>query len=174
MGISDMYNKIGKGVGEGISNTVAPLKSFLSSTTNYTAPTIAPKAPVVLDKNKFLGALGSNETGGIKGNPYSFYQPSGIKKYGNALGKYQVTEANLKKDAPLYLGQSLTPQQFLASTTAQDNLVYNKANHLFAQGYTPQQIADIHNKGMTHSSTPGSTTYQNPDYVNKFNANFNK
>ncbi len=45
MGISDMYNKIGKGVGEGISNTVAPLKSFLSSTTNYTAPPIQ-KEPV--------------------------------------------------------------------------------------------------------------------------------
>ena len=40
------------------------------------------------------------------------------------------------------------------------------------QGYTPQQIADIHNQGYKNSGNPGSNSYQNPDYVGNFDKNF--
>ena len=166
MDLSTIFNSVGGGaqkVGQSLSGL------FSNTPLHYVNPTNQP-----LDRNKFLSSLAINETGGVKGDPYKFSQPSGIVKYGKALGKYQITEANLKHDAPLYLGKSMTPAQFLASPEAQDNLVYNKSNMMHMRGYTPEQIVDIHNKGMTNSSAPGSTQYQNPDYVKKFSMNYNK
>lgn len=143
----------------------------LTSTQTYTRPP-APAAPS-LDRAKFLAALAHNETGIVKGDPYKFKQPSGNRKFGQALGRYQVTEGELKTYGPRYLGAPITPVQFLASSTAQDNYVANKALELSKQGYTPQQIADIHRRGIRKTSEPGSSIYQDPDYVNKFNVNYN-
>jgi hypothetical protein len=138
--------------------------------TTYTRPELVIPP---LDRTKFLAALAANETGIVKGDPYKFKQPSGNKKFGQALGRYQVTEGELKTYGSRYLGQPISPSQFLASSTAQDNYVTNKALELSKQGYTPQQIADIHRRGIRKTSEPGSSIYQDPDYVNKFNVNYN-
>lgn len=141
-----------------------------ASVTTYTRPeSVTPP----LDRQKFLDALAHNETGIVKGDPYKFSQPSGNRKFGKALGKYQVTEGELKTYGPRYLGAPINSKQFLASSTAQDNYVANKALELNKQGYTPQQIADIHRRGIRKTGEPGSSIYQDPDYVNKFNQNYN-
>ena len=158
-----------------MQNFIQKIKSAIGPTTVYNplyyGQPQAPQTPQ-LDREKFLAALASNETGIIKNNPYGYSRSSGYKSLGKALGKYQVTEGELKTHGQRYLGQNITPQQFLASTTAQDKYVLNKADYYMKQGYTPQQVADIHNKGYKNSSAPGQAIYQNPDYVNKFNANY--
>lgn len=122
-----------------------------------------------IDLNKLAEALAHNETRGVKGDPYKFSRPSGDKNLGKALGKYQVTEGDLKTYAQRYIGQPISSKEFLASSTAQDNYIKNKAKYFADKGYSPDQIADIHRSGFTNSGAPGSTTIQNPAYVESFN-----
>lgn len=145
----------------------------LTGTQTFKRQPVPAPAIMPLDKTKFLAAIGAVETGGLRVDPYKYSRPSGRKDLGRALGKYQVTEGELKTYGSKYLGAPITPNQFLASTTAQDNYVLNKANTLLNQGYTPQDIADIHNQGITKSFPAGSGQYQSPDYVNKFNQIYN-
>lgn len=152
------------------------LKNIINSIKNFIEPAhyVAPPQPVkpVIDRTKFLNAIASNETGIVQGDKYKSSQPSGYSPTDRALGKYRVTEAELASYGKRYLGQNMTPQQFLASSTAQDNYMYNKAQSLSSQGYTPEDIADIHNKGIKNSKPPASGQYQNPDYVKKFISNY--
>lgn len=155
-----------------------PKQSFISKlvegiqnlgTLHYVAPKeTMPAVPV----QKIAKSIANNETGIVQGDPYSFSQPSGNKQYGRALGKYQVTEGELKSYAPKYLGQAISGNDFLASSTAQDKYIQGKIQHYSSLGYSPEQIADIHRRGVTNSSDPGSTTYQDPGYVNKFDQTF--
>lgn len=149
------------------------INDLLSSHTTYTRDQVpTPQAPS-LDAMKFLAAIAANETGIVKGDPYKFAKPSGNKILGRDLGKYQVTEGELKTYGTRYLGAPITGNQFLASSTAQDKYVANKADYYTKQGYTPQQIADIHRRGYKKSGPAGSSQYQDPDYVNKFNTIYN-
>jgi hypothetical protein len=146
-----------------------PLQQFVDrmmGVSRYEAPA---QSPQQIQTQKIRDAIAHNETRGVAGDPYAFYRSSGSKAAGRALGKYQVTEGELKTYSGKYLGQNVTPQQFLASPAYQDNYMNGKIARLSAQGYTPHQIADIHRAGFTNSSAPGSTTYQNPAYVKSFN-----
>ncbi len=148
-----------------------PLQQFvdkLSGVSRYEAPAQSPQQVL---SQKIRDAIAYNETRGVP-NAYSFSRSSGSKAVGRALGKYQVTEGELKTYGPKYLGQNITPEQFLASSTYQDNYMNGKIARLSAQGYTPHQIADIHRAGFTNSGPPGSTTYQNPAYVKSFDDAF--
>lgn len=152
-----------------------PLRSIQDFITNHLpANTVTytgdPTPAVPVDKIRH--SIGLNETSIVKGDPYASYQYSGDPKLGNAIGRYRVTAGELRAYAPKYLGQPVTPQQFQASSTLQDKYMNGKIAALAAQGYTPQQIADIHNTGMTHAGAPGTTTYQNPAYVANFNKTF--
>lgn len=150
--------------------------ALLDSIKNYISPPIPPtgELPVgQIDRKKFLNAIASNETSIVPGNKYASFQPSGYSPTDRALGKYRVTEAELASYAKKYLGKSVTPQQFLSSSQTQDDYMYNKAQHLANKGYTLQDIADIHNKGIKHSNPPASGKYQSPDYVNKFTVAYN-
>lgn len=132
----------------------------------------APPQPSAEYINRIREAIAHNETGIIKDNPYGFSQHSGQAAMGNALGRYQVVEDELKRYAPRYLGQPIDPKTFLASSTAQDNYITGKIKRFLGEGYTPQNVADIHRRGFTRSGNPGYTNYQDPDYVAKFNAQF--
>ena len=79
----------------------------------------------------------------------------------------------MKTYGPRFLGQPIDAKTFLASTTAQDNYIKNMADYYNKQGYTPQQIADIHRRGYKKSGPAGSSQYQDPEYVNKFNTIYN-
>ena len=155
-------------------NFLQRIKSKFSSKTQYQAPARPVIEPAV-DKDKFLYSIGMNETSVIpEGEKYSFTRYSGKPKLGLALGKYNVTEGELKIYAKRYLGADISSKEFLENPGLQDRYTYNKARYLSKLGYTPQQIADIHNQGMTNVSDPGSSVYQSPDYVNKFNINYNR
>lgn len=155
MAIKDIYNSIG--------DYLLPA--------HYIASNELPVGKV--DRQKFLNAIASNETSIVKGDRYKSSQDSGDSNIGRALGKYRVTEGELRSYGRKYLQKNITPQEFLNSPVLQDDYVYNKAQHLANKGYTLQDIADIHNKGIKKSYPPNSGKYQNPDYVNKFNLIYN-
>lgn len=143
----------------------------LGSKTTYTAPKEEErKLPNI---NKIRESIADNETGIIKdGEEYDYSRYSGREDLGMAMGKYQVTEGELKTYAPVYLGRTVTPKDFQNSSALQEEYITAKIKYLIDKGYTPQQIADIHNKGMTNSSSPGDTKYQSNDYVDKFNKTY--
>jgi hypothetical protein len=63
------------------------------------------------------GAIGGIESGGAK-DPY---RTVGVPtKYGRALGRYGIVEANVGPWSAAALGKPLTPEQFLADPAAQD------------------------------------------------------
>lgn len=131
-----------------------------------------PEQQAILDRT--ANSIAANETSIVKGDKYSSSQYSGNPAYGRALGKYRVTEGELQAYAPKFIGQSVTPAQFLANPTLQDNYMKNKAKYYLDKGYSPEQVADIHNKGVQHEGDPGSATYQSPAYVNSFDSTFNE
>lgn len=162
----DKQNFIQKMVG-GLKERFGPVHYTRASSTPSTPPANT------LDTARFLAAIAANETSIVKGDKYKFAKPSGNPALGRDLGKYQVTEGELKTYGKRYLGEPISGNNFLASSTAQDRYVATKAKMLSEKGYTPQQIADIHRRGYTKSSAPGTAIYQDPMYVEKFNANYN-
>jgi hypothetical protein len=133
----------------------------------------APEKPSV-DVEKFLAAIAKLETGGIKGDPSQFSKYSGNPKLGDDIGTYQITEGNLKTYGPRYFGgETLNKRQFMASSTAPRRYMENMLKYYTEKGYTPPQIADIHRRGYSKSGAPGSTIYQSPEYVKKFNEHYN-
>ncbi len=149
-----------------IQNLTDMVQHPFASVSRYEAPNPHPAHVLT---GRIRNAIAYNESRGVPTDPYIFIKDSGNKNLGRALGKYQVTEGELKTYGGKYLGQNVTPQQFLGSRAFQDNYMNGKIARLTAQGYTPQQIADIHRAGFTNSGPPGSSTYQNPAYVNSFN-----
>jgi hypothetical protein len=167
MGIQDFFTRR---INYGDLPVSQPLSAFVPK---VNAQTVVQPVSQPMDVEKFLNAIGTNETGGIKGDRYAFHQPSGSAALGDALGKYQVTEGELKTYGKRFLGQDVTPRQYLSSPAIQDNYMKSKADFYTKQGYTPQDIADIHRKGIKNSYPAGSGKYQSPDYVNNFNVNYN-
>jgi hypothetical protein len=75
-------------------------------------------------------AIGGIETGGIA-DPY---RAVGVPtRYGRALGKYGVVEANVPKWTAAALGQALTPQQYLNDKDAQDAVFKHRFGQYKAQ-----------------------------------------
>lgn len=133
------------------TNIPNALASFIPSRTyDYTkAPTPAP----AVDASKLGNAIAYNETRGVQ-NPYSFTKYSGDPTIGNANGKYQVTDAELKTYSPKFLGTTTSPQTFLQSPALQDRYIQAKINSLSSRGLTPAQILAVHRGGMS-DLTPG-------------------
>jgi len=136
------------------------------------APSI--EAPVI-DPNieKIKAGLAYAETRGVKGNKHTFSQASGEERLGEVIGKYQVTEGELKTYAPKYIGRNMSIKEFRNSPSAQEEYIQGKIKTLLGRGNTPQQVADIHRRGVKGSSPAGSNIYQDPDYVATFNAGYN-
>lgn len=159
--------------------TSTPKQSFINrvadfvktgggQTLTYQRQNPAPVIPI----DRIREAIAHNETGIIKDNPYAFTQFSGKKALGGALGRYQVTAGELATYAPRFLGRTISPQEFVASPSAQDTYINNKIDFYAKQGHTPQEIADIHRRGITKAAPAGSGRYQDPEYVRKFESRF--
>lgn len=117
-------------------------------------------------------AIFYNETRGVKTDPYFFSRYSNKKTQGRSLGKYQITEGELRAYGKRYLGFVPTADQFLKNSRLQERYMDKKIGFLGSSGYTPQQIADIHFSGITNVSEPGSNKYQSPKYVASFDSVF--
>jgi hypothetical protein len=76
------------------------------------------------------GAIGGIESGGAK-DPY---RTVGVPtKYGRALGRYGIVEANVGPWSAAALGQPLTPAQFLADDKAQDAVFMHRFGQYVAR-----------------------------------------
>lgn len=102
----------------------------------------------------YLDAIASVETQGVN-NPYSSKQYSGSPALGDALGKYRVTEGELKSYGPQIMGRPVNSQEFASNPAAQDAYMVNKVKLLQKAGLTPAGIIGVHNQGMTGYATPG-------------------
>jgi hypothetical protein len=136
------------------------------------APTVQDVRPVI-DPAKVREAIAYNETRGVQGDPYLYKRYSGMKNLGDAIGRYQVTEGEIKTYAPKYLGKPVDINEFRKSKSAQDQYMDAKISYYSNKGYTPQQIADIHRAGYKNSSAPGADIYQNKPYVDSFSSVYN-
>ncbi len=134
-----------------------------------TAEASAVPPEFIANIERTLKGIAYNETRGVSGDVYSFSKPSGSTALGKDLGKYQVTEAELKRLSPRYLGRVVTPKEFLASPDLQDTFMRNRISYQLSEGYSPEQIADIHRSGTGGILPPDKYKFKNPKYVESFN-----
>ena len=116
----------------------------------------------------YAAAIAKNESGGN----YSEVGPA-THSGDRAYGKYQVMGANIPQWTKEVLGQSMTPQQFLASPQAQD-AVFNAKFGQYTQKYGPEGAAKAWFAGEGGMNDPGrkdmlGTTVA--DYAQKFLSN---
>lgn len=161
------------GKGGMFGDAMNSLGNLFSSTTTYTRP---PDSSSNIDYPKLRESIKFNETN-LKKNPYSFKQPSGTKKYGNANGAYQITDAEIKERSKQFTGQQLTPQQFLSNPTNQDKYMDGKIKYLESIGLTtPQDIIAAHRGGFSDTSTAAKSKrlQERVNYVNAAMKFYNK
>jgi len=111
------------------------------------------------EPDNLVSAIANNETGVItarKKDPYAFFQKSGSKALGDALGKYQVTEGELKSYAKQFLGRDVTRKEYLTSPEIQDEYVKNKVKFLKQEGLTDAQILAVHRYGISGYGDEGA------------------
>lgn len=108
-----------------------------------------PQAPTTTIRD----AIALNETSIIpEAKKYTFTRFSGIKALGRAMGKYQITEGELKDYAEKYLGQKVTAKQFLNSPALQDKYMLAKIERLRSElGMTDDQIFAAHFGGINYN-----------------------
>lgn len=87
-------------------------------------------------------------------------------------GKYQIMGANVPSWSKQYLGQEMTPEEFLKNPEAQDNLMRARVSQQLASGTSPEDIASIHFTGRPVAEAGNrrdvlGTSVQ--DYLSKFN-----
>lgn len=91
-------------------------------------------------------ALANNETGGVK-NPYSLRKFSGSTKYGEDLGKYQITTARLSEKSKDFLGRKVTPDEFIANPSLQDRFIDAQIKWQKENGLSDKEILATHRHG---------------------------
>ncbi len=155
---SDILGKIGIGSAgalgaAGAYNKLADKYGTESYTAAPTLPT-TPTTPVIKSPSDIAAEIAKAETRGEK-TPYSFSQWSNKNlgpgsPLGKALGKYQITEARLSEKAQAFLGQKVTPHEFLSSPALQDKFIQAQVAWQQAQGLNEDQILATHRYGWGH------------------------
>lgn len=118
--------------------------------------------------SEILNAIAHNETGGVKGDRYAFRKPSGNPKYGDDIGKYQVTGGELASWSKQFLGETIDPDDFAASPELQDAYMKKKVQTLLDEGATTSEIFALHRQGLTGYADPEvrkSKLAKRQDYV---------
>ena len=170
------------------------------NTSLFVNPNIPVKkfAPSDDEVNRFVEGIRKTETGYLNpkemaqagNNPYQFHRWAGLDKAGNDMGRargsYQITDQALKTDVNRGIITPETAREISNNDKSKNNSIHTKiAQDMYIknlyktytkEGYTPQMIADAHNGGFTKyldktkRLAPGQ--YQSPDYMTKFNKNY--
>ena len=102
-----------------------------------------------LDVSTITKAIAHNETRGVE-KPYELRKPSGSKSLGDDMGKYQITEGELKTYAKRFLGKTVSASEFMKSPELQDRYIKNKIEWLHKNyGWTIDEILAAHRGGMS-------------------------
>lgn len=105
------------------------------------------ETPKITPIPKIIEAISYNETRG-EGDPYAFSRFSGSKDLGDALGKYQITEGELKTYAPRYLGKKIDKKAFLSDPSLQDRYMAGKLQSWRDLGYSDDELFLYHRGGL--------------------------
>ncbi|WP_284209430.1 hypothetical protein [Methylorubrum aminovorans] len=120
------------------------------------------------DIGRFASAIQSNESGG----KYGIVGPI-HKKYGRALGAYQVMESNLPSWSKEAIGREVSPDEFLRSPQIQDAIFEKKFGQAVAKYGNPQDAASVWftgrplAQGANAKDVLGTT---GAEYVRRFNS----
>lgn len=104
------------------------------------------------DYSKLVHAIGMNETSVIpEDKRYIYSRNSGKKELGRALGKYQVTEGELKTYAPQYLGRPINSKEFLSNPQLQDQYMTAKVKRFKEEmNASDDDVLAMHFGGMNY------------------------
>lgn len=167
--MGDLFGKVFEKLGSGLDHIGSALNRLISSETTYDSRVIEDTKREALAAN-VISAIAQNETRGVEGDPYSFKQPSGSSTLGEALGKYQTTAGELKSWSKEFYGQVITPEQYIASPTIQDEYTKKKVVALLKSGATPAEVFALHRAGLTGYADPkvrAKKVKERAGYVNK-------
>ena len=117
------------------------------------------------DLDRYLNALGTIESS----NNYGALGPETGK--GRAYGRYQVMDFNIPTWTQEALGQSMTPDQFLANEKAQDAVARYKFGQYVEKTGNPFDAASMWFSGrpMAQAGQAADVTGTNvPEYVGRF------
>lgn len=123
-----------------------------------------------MDLNQYANAIASIESAGS-----GDYQAVGPRtgKGNRAYGRYQVMDFNIGPWTEKYLGQRLTPEQFLANPNAQDAVFQGEFGSYIDRFGNPQDAASAWFTGRPLSEGAGRSDIlgtTGSSYVQKFNA----
>lgn len=144
--MSDILDSVLKKIGGAFDATAGVLDKLAS----YEYRVSQPKDNVA----PILSAIAYNETRGVEGDPYSFRKPSGSKKMGDDIGKYQVTSAELASWSKEFLGETVDPDEFHKDPDLQEAYMRGKVKALLAEGATTEEILALHREGLTGYADP--------------------
>lgn len=120
------------------------------------------------DIGRYASAIQSNESGG----KYGIVGPT-HKKYGRALGAYQVMESNLPSWSKEAIGREVSPDEFLRSPQIQDAVFQTKFGQAVAKYGNPEDAASVWftgrplAQGANAKDVLGTT---GAEYVRRFNS----
>ena len=139
-------------------------KDILDTTRNYTYNAIG---DLTTDNGYDLEAFKKGIAGVESSNNYKAIGPttsSGDKAY----GKYQVMGANIPSWTKQALGYSMTPQQFLASSDAQERVFENQSLTNYSKYGNWDDVASVWFSGKPLAGNTATDTYNTvPQYVAK-------
>jgi hypothetical protein len=125
----------------------------------------------IKDTIKYMETRGEAAKG--VGKDYSFYQPSGVKELGDALGAYQITEAKLRENGKRFLGKNVTKDEFLNSPELQDKYIESEIKYLLDSGFKVNSLFSAHRGGWSDLRR-SATEKRNKKYQQYMNEAFQK
>ena len=155
----DLYNEISPNLPKDYFEVQ---KAKQIATNNVQKFVIEPNTPAPIDD--LIEAIARAETGGVSRDElerYSFKRYSGKKQLGYALGKYGVTEGELKTYSQRYLGRNVSAEEFLNNPALQDAYMENKLTYWRERGIDDDNLIALHRGGLN------AQVSQYQDYVNK-------
>jgi hypothetical protein len=166
------------GVHDGVSHLQTSYTDGLITFNGNVRPTTVGSDDYVSGENSLTGPMAqyADATAAVESRgsgDYSAIGPkveTGMYAGQSAIGRYQVMEGNISAWTTKYLGRTLTTQQFIDDTEAQDQVFAGKFGESLEEFGNPQDAASVWFSGQpmaNNNRSDGSTTV--PEYVVKFN-----
>lgn len=122
-----------------------------------------------INVEKLKRAIAENETGGMTDEKRgAFSQPSGVSKYGKAIGKFQIIEDELKRYAERFTGRKITADEFRRNSALQEKYMEGKIRWLNENyGWGAKEILAAHRGGMAKPDEIQRIMKERKGYVDK-------
>lgn len=112
-------------------------------------------------------AISQNEKIKTGEDVYKFHKFSGDKRYGDDLGKYQITSARLKEKSKAFLGRSVTDKEFLNSPELQEKFMDEQIKFLLKHNYSVAELIAAHRGGFSDFRNKKKVLNEREKYTQK-------